>query len=89
LATTVRSRAKGITTFLREVWDFDGVGGAVPGAPRVLTYDQHKTPGRTKDHFHVPPSRWVKYHNAVVANVHGDIPAMLACHAATISGVGH
>jgi hypothetical protein len=88
LATSVRNRAKGMNSFLREVWDFDGVGGSVPGAPRVLTYDQHKTPVRNKDRFHVPPERWVKYHKVVIKNVHGDIPAMLACHAATISDVG-
>jgi hypothetical protein len=89
LASRMRASAKGLTTFLREVWDFDGVGGAIPSAPRVLTYDQHGGAGVAKDHFHVPPKRWVKYHNAVIANVHGDIPAMLARHAATISGVGH
>lgn len=88
LLGNVRSKAKGINHFLREIWDFDGVGGSPPAGIRALMYDQAKTSIKTVDRFHVPPERWVKYHNAVVANVHGDIPAMLACHAATISRVG-
>jgi hypothetical protein len=88
LMTTVRGRAQGIDRFLREGWDFDGVGGSPGVGVRTITYDQHRTRIRQADTFHVPPERWVKYHNAVIANVHGDIPAMLACHAATISRVG-
>lgn len=87
LMANVRHQAQGINQFLREVWDFDGVGGSLPAGVRALTYDQHKTSAKRADSFHVPPERWVKYHNAVIANVHGDIPAMLACHAATISRV--
>jgi hypothetical protein len=85
LLGSVRNQAKGMNHFLREVWDFDGVGGSPPARVRALLYDQHKTSAKRADNFHVPPERWVKYHNAVIANVHGDIPAMLACHAATIS----
>ena len=88
LAANVRHQARGMSSFIREAWDFDGVGGSPPGAPRILTYDQHKRPDGIKDHFHVPPERWLEYHHAVIKNVHGDIPAMLACHAAAISSVG-
>jgi hypothetical protein len=91
LAGLVRSRAKGIAPFLREVWDFDGVGGAVPSASRVITYDKQRLPTNHGDHYHVPPARWLEYHHAVLPDkaIHGDIPALMACHAATISRVGH
>jgi len=87
LLATVRAQSPGMNSFLREVWDFDGVGGAIPSAPRVITYDQHKTRG-TIEHIHCPPERFVNYHHSVVANAHGDIPARMACHAATVSRVG-
>ena len=88
LVANVRNRAKGINYFLREIWDFDGVGGGPPSGVRVLTYDQHKTSEKIADHFHVPGERWVQNYHHAVYNVHGDIPAMLACHAATISRIG-
>jgi hypothetical protein len=88
LMERVRNKAQGMNSFLREAWDFDGVGGSPLAGTRLLTYDQLKTSVRGPTRFHVPPERWVKYHNAVIPNVHGDIPAMLACHAATISRVG-
>jgi len=88
LMWTVRRQLPGLTRFLREVWDFDGVHGAAPTAPKAILYDQGKVAGGAATTFHVPPERWQEYHHAVVKNVHGDIPAMLACHAATIGSVG-
>jgi hypothetical protein len=78
--------------YLREIWDFDGVTGAPPyqGAPvRGIVYDQAAS--NNPHSFHAPPSRWEKYHNSKhlrFDDVHGDFPAMLAWHAATISTVG-
>lgn len=58
LLANVRSRAQGMTYFLREIWDFDGVGGGPPSGVRTVTYDQHKTSVKMADHFHVPGERW-------------------------------
>jgi hypothetical protein len=88
LMVNVRNRAQGLGHFLREAWDFDGVGGSPPAGIRALLYDQQKTGVRRVNNFHVPPERWINYHTKVIPNVHGDIPLMLACHAATISRVG-
>jgi hypothetical protein len=88
---TVRQHARGLDRVVREIWDFDGVHGPAPisGSARAFLYNQSSNsapPGSTV--FPVPPVRWQEYHNAIVKNVHGDIPAMCACHAATISRVG-
>ncbi len=89
LLANVRNSAPGMNHFLREIWDFDGVG-KLSAAPRILTYDRHKTSVKRPDSFHAPAERWVKFHNAVAnwQSIHQDIVNMLACHAATISRVG-
>ncbi len=90
LMWTVRKQLPSLNRFLREVWDFDGVHGPAPVAPRGILYDQGKgSAPAASTTFHVPPERWQEYHHAIIKNVHGDIPAMLACHAATISSVGN
>lgn len=86
--SSFRSSAPNLGSFLRETWDFDGVGGTRGGFGRSIRYDQGKADAKIPLLFHVPPERWVKYHNSIVKNVHGDIPAMLATHAASISVVG-
>ncbi len=87
LMWAVRNQSPGLKSFLREVWDFDGVHAAPP--PGIL-YDQATAAGGGSKTFHVPPPRWQEYHHRILLNeqLHGDIPAMLACHAATISIVG-
>ncbi len=86
---TMRMRAPGLGGYLREIWDFDGVG---PGTPytsagvRGILYDQHSV--RDARSFHVPPQRWLGFHHKVVPSVHSNIPDMLGWHAATVSGVG-
>lgn len=91
LMWTIYNSAPGITGYVREIWDFDGTGPRVPcttGALRAIRYDQSTV--RDPSAFHVPAQRWVKYHGGVVPDwhaVHGDIPYMLAWHAATVSGV--
>jgi hypothetical protein len=86
--SSFRSAAPGLSSFLRETWDFDGVGGSRGGFGRAFRYDQAKMDARIPFLFHVPPERWVNYHHSVVKNVHGDIPNMMATHAATISIAG-
>ena len=90
LMHTVRSRSPGLNRFLREVWDFDGVHAPVPVTPRAIVYDQGSSAAASHTTFHVPPERWQEYHHAILRRdqLHGDLPAMLACHAATISSVG-
>ena len=90
LMYTVRGQLHGLDRFLREVWDFDGVHAAVPVAPRAIVYDQGSGTAASPTTFHVPPERWQEYHKAILQKhqLHGDLPAMLACHAATISRVG-
>jgi len=87
LMWNVRTQASGISRYLREVWDFDGVHGAPPYSPGGIIYNQ--STGNDARVFQAPPERWQEYHHAIVKNVHGDIPAMLACHSATISRFGH
>ena len=88
LMWSVRSQSPGMKSFLREMWDFDGVH-APPPFPGIL-YDQAKASAGGSKTFHVPGERWQEYHHAILSHdqLHGDIPAMLACHAATISSVG-
>ena len=83
-------KASGLQSFLREAWDFDGVGGAPAAGCRVMTYDQQSTTIRRPDTFHVPPERWIPYHKRLISahDNHGNIPGMLAFHAASISRVG-
>ena len=87
---TVRRQSQGLDRFLREVWDFDGVHAAAPVSPRAIVYDQGSGQAFSPTTFHVPPERWQEYHHAILKRheLHGDLPAMLACHAATISNVG-
>lgn len=94
LAGTVRTNCRGLGGFLREVWDFDGVGGATPAPAkglRVLHYDQHDAVSDLSN-FHVPPKLWRGFHGPAAdlptANVHSNIPDMLGWHAALFSGVG-
>jgi hypothetical protein len=86
---TFRARAPDLRSHLREIWDFDGVGGDRPyslGGVRGILYDQHTS--RDAFAFHVPPSRWLGFHHRVVPNVHSNIPDMLAWHSATVSSIG-
>jgi hypothetical protein len=91
LMWTVRQQSPGLSGFLREVWDFDGVHGAVPVSPRAIVYDQGSGAAASHTTFHVPGERWQEYHHAILnrEQLHGDLPAMLACHAASISSVGN
>ncbi len=91
LMWSVRRQSPGLDRFLREVWDFDGVHAAVPVSPRAIVYDQGSGAAASHTTFHVPPERWQEYHHAILKReqLHGDLPAMLACHAATISSVGN
>jgi hypothetical protein len=90
LMWNVRKSAHGLNHFLREVWDFDGNGGAAPYSTKDvkgILYDQSRTADWRS--YHVPAERWVAYHRTVVNwhAVHGDIPAMLCWHAASVSNV--
>ena len=87
LAAALNTNVRGLKASVKEVWDFDGVGPKCP-APRVMSYDQQRLDFGAVDKFHVPPERWINYHKKVVANVHGDVPYMLARHASQISRVG-
>jgi hypothetical protein len=91
LMWTVRKQSSGMERFLREVWDFDGVHGPGPVSPRaILYYAMGSGSASSPDNYPVPPKRWVGWHNKILEpkQMHGDVPAMLACHAATISRVG-
>jgi hypothetical protein len=92
LMWTLRKQSPGMDRFLREVWDFDGVHAPAPvsGSVRGILYDQASGPAASPTVFHVPPERWQEYHHAILKHdqLHGDLPAMLACHAASISRVG-
>ena len=91
LMWTVRNNSHGMSRYLREVWDFEGNAGPTPSSSagvRGILYDQSTSKVPDPRSFHVPPERWESYHHAVVKNVHGNIPEMLAYHAASISSVG-
>ncbi len=87
LMHTFARAAPGLKDYLREVWDFDGVGGSRPdnllGARGVL-YDQGRvnTPGV----FHTPSNRWLKFNGIDRHDVHGNMP-MLFRHAAYVTYV--
>jgi len=88
LMYSVRTRAKGLEPYLREIWDFDGKGGAPPystGKVRGIIYDQEF--GNDPRSYHVPAPRWSRYHEKVV-DPHGLIPNMLMWHAGEQSSVG-
>jgi hypothetical protein len=94
LMQSVRVHARGLSTYLREIWDFDGVGGSAPtsgGSVRVIHYDQHEAVSDANN-FHVPPKLWVEFHGPDIAlpgkSVHSNIPDMLGWHAAEVSKVG-
>ena len=89
LMHNLRARCPGLNTYLREVWDFDGVGPGVPyssGSVRGILYDQH--PIIDPRSYHVPPQRWLGFHHKLVPSVHSNIPDMLGVHAAKMSNVG-
>ncbi|MDG4554509.1 MAG: hypothetical protein P9E24_09725 [Candidatus Competibacter sp.] len=88
LASSIAKGARGMSGLIREYWDFDGIGGSMPPAPRVITFDQMKITTKTATTVHAPPERFVNYHKRVVVNAHGDIPARMAWHAAKTSYVG-
>jgi hypothetical protein len=92
LLGVVRSHASGLNQYLREIWDFDGVHAAAPrvGGGRTLIYNQSSVSSSDHTTFPVPPSRWQEYHHKILTTEqnHGDLPARLAYHAATISLVG-
>ena len=83
-------QASGLKKFLREVWDFDGVHGPAPVAPRAFVYYNLGGGSNGTTSFPVPPERWLNWHHRVISrdDLHGDVPARLATHAATISQVG-
>jgi hypothetical protein len=86
---TFKAHAPGLGSCLREIWDYDGVGGGRPHSQpgvRAIVYDQQHS--RDPHAFHVPPSRWLGFHHKVIPNVHSNIPDMLACHSAFISTIG-
>jgi hypothetical protein len=95
LMLNVRANAPGLSSYLNEIWDFDGNDGALPTPTRdvrVIHYNQAHARG-TWDNFHVPATRWEGFHgkelaNRADANVHSNIPDMLGWHAAAVSGVG-
>jgi hypothetical protein len=94
LMQNIRAKARGLGAFLREIWDFDGVGGSVPAPSagvRVIHYDQHEVISDANN-FHVPPKLWVDFHGPDIAlpgkSVHSNIPDMLGWHAAEVSKIG-
>ena|SRR5579863_3678314 len=83
----------GVSTLLREIWDYDGDGASPPGPAdkgQVLRYDQ-ATSGRGHGIFHVPASRWsrISFYNGGNFNVHSAIPERLMFHTTTVSSFGH
>lgn len=95
LMNSIRKAAPGLGSYLREVWDFDGNAAPAPepsAGVRVLRYDQALSVKSTPSLFHVPPPRWVEFHGEAAlkpgANVHSNIPDMLAWHTATVSRSG-
>jgi hypothetical protein len=91
LMGSVRTYSPGLSHFLREIWDFDGVHAPTPhGGVRALIYTQSNSSSSDMTTFPVPPTRWQEYHHKILTTEenHGDIPARLAYHAATISQVG-
>jgi hypothetical protein len=94
LMHTVRANCVGMSRFLREIWDFDGTGGAPPTPSpqvRVIHYDQ-KDVVSDANNFHVPAKLWVGFHGPAAlsptANVHSNIPDMVGWHAAEVSKFG-
>jgi hypothetical protein len=91
LLWTVRKQSPSMERFLREVWDFDGVHAAAPVSPRAIFYFAMGGGGAASpDNYPVPPGRWLDWHHKLLEpkQMHGDVPAMLAYHAATSSRVG-
>ena len=71
-----RQSAAGLGSQLREIWDFDGNGVALPASSsgvRVLTYDQVENKENSPNNFHVPAKRWVEFHGPVLANEQGAV----------------
>ncbi len=79
--------APGLKDYIREVWDFDGVGGNRPDhlmGARGLLYDQARI--NTHGVFHTPSNRWLKFNGVDRHDVHGNMP-MLFRHAAYVTNV--
>ena len=84
-ARVIHGRAAGIGGTLRELWDFDGIGGSMPGAPRIIHYDRQPVQSAI-DTFHLPPHRFAGWSTNVSADgAHGLIIAFMVRHAAAIS----
>jgi hypothetical protein len=83
LLSAIRAKSIGLESYLREIWDFDGVGGAPPyttGTVRGIIYDQLIS--NDPRSYHVPLQRWSRFWQRVT-DPHGYIPDKLMWHAAS------
>jgi len=92
-----RSTAIQLSSYLAEVWDFDGLFSSTPGLSTSLVstaqytaikYDQNPASGSSS--YHVPLPRWSDYvaPPSKASDVHGLIRDYMFLHAASISSVG-
>jgi len=92
-----RASASLLSSYLSEVWDFDGLFSSTPQLSKNLVstaqytaikYDQNPASGSSS--YHVPLPRWSDYvvPPATATDVHGLIRDFMFLHAASISSVG-
>ena len=96
-SSNFRIGAPNLSTFLTEVWDFDGLFSSSSNLSRSLVstaqyqaikYDQDPSSGSAN--FHVPRPRWADYVDAPTTSTqtHSLIRDFMFLHAATVSTVG-
>jgi len=92
-----RASAPQLSSYLAEVWDFDGLFSSIPKLSKDLVstaqytavkYDQNPASGPSS--YHVPLPRWSSYvvPPSSASDVHGLIRDYMFLHAASISSVG-
>ncbi len=89
LMQTLRFNMAGVGSLLREIWDFDGAGAALPQGNKIRTILYDQAVSKSPWSFHVPNPRWSGFPCPKVTDAHGFIPNTLLWHATTVSGVGH
>jgi hypothetical protein len=93
--TAFRDHGAGVSSVLREVWDFDGIVSSAGSLSTGLTstasvtaikYDEINS--QSAGIFHLPTARWADRPAGGPSDVHHMIVDYMFLHAATVSGVG-